>query len=242
MAVAVHVAAAERLPQGKYPDPARMEAEVAALEADAYAVSPPDPAIVCVGSSSMRMWSSLTKDLAPFPVVPRGFGGSTMYDVYTYLDRLVLPLHPSAILLYEGDNDIDFGVAPEDVLEAFHAVNERIHETLPECRVFVLSVKPSGARWHEWADVQEANRLLAAACEESPLLHFLDIATPMLSEDGTLREDIFLADRLHMNGTGYEIWTGVVRPALLKHAADLQVRGSEDALDGVRDDGAVQGR
>ena len=43
-------------------------------------------------------------------------------------------------------------------------------------------------------------------------LVYIDIATPMLGDDGEPRPEIFVADNLHMNGAGYDIWRDVVRP------------------------------
>ena len=46
-------------------------------------------------------------------------------------------------------------------------------------------------------------------------MEFLDVATPMLNEDGSIKDDIFVQDNLHMNAKGYAIWTKVIRPKLL---------------------------
>lgn len=170
----------------------------------------------------MRFWhETLAADLAPFRVVPRGFGGSTLYDVWVHLDRLVLPLRPAAILLYEGDNDIDYGVAPQSILSVFKALAARVQETFPECHIFVISIKPSLARWQQWPDAVRANALLAEACRQVDQLHYLDVAAPMLNEAGRPREALFLPDGLHMNEAGYRLWREVVRPALLTHVPDL---------------------
>jgi lysophospholipase L1-like esterase len=38
----------------------------------------------------------------------------------------------------------------------------------------------------------------------------------MLDADGNVRKDLFVEDGLHMNKKGYDIWTKVIRPYLLK--------------------------
>jgi len=203
-------------PASGYPDPARLEPEVQAFEAAARDSAPPAGAIVCVGSSSMRMWHDrIAADLSPLTVVPRGFGGSTMYDALVYLPRLVLGLEPRALLLYEGDNDIDFGVAPEGVAATFAALVEETEAALPGTRIYVLSIKPSPARWKLWPAMEEANRLLAGACDADSLLTYIDVATPMLGPDGRPLRTIFLPDSLHMNANGYAIWTEAIRPVLV---------------------------
>jgi lysophospholipase L1-like esterase len=45
-------------------------------------------------------------------------------------------------------------------------------------------------------------------------LEFIDVFPLMLGPDGKPKSDIFVADRLHMNGKGYAIWTRAVLPYL----------------------------
>ena len=73
---------------------------------------PPHCALLFVGSSSIRLWSSLAEDMAPLPVINRGFGGSTISQSNLYLDRIVAPYHPRAIVFYAGENDLDAGQVP----------------------------------------------------------------------------------------------------------------------------------
>jgi lysophospholipase L1-like esterase len=47
-------------------------------------------------------------------------------------------------------------------------------------------------------------------------LHYIDVVSAMLDETGKPR-DLFVGDGLHMNAAGYEIWTRIVRAALLPH-------------------------
>ncbi len=201
-----------------WPDPARYEKAVAAFETEDAASPPPKNAIVGIGSSSMRGWhKSIHEDLAPLTVIPRGFGGSDMYDVLAFVDRIVIPYEPRAVMLYEGDNDIAAGLPPEAVLAAFRAFAAKIHQALPQTRIYVLSVKPSISRWSMWPQMVETNELLKAECATDDRLHYIDIATPMLGEDGEPLPDIFLKDNLHMNRKGYDIWTETVRPVLMEH-------------------------
>jgi len=201
---------------GDYPDPARFEKAIEAFERQDAANPPPLGAVLCVGSSSMRLWhGAIRKDLAPLPIVPRGFGGSTMWDLLHFADRIVLPYLPRAAVIYEGDNDIAAGVSPERVRDVFLRLVAKIHGRLPETRIYCLSIKPSIARWKLWPAMRRANRLLAEACARDPRLVFVDVAAPMLGPDGRPRPEIFLKDNLHMNRKGYEIWRDALRPILL---------------------------
>jgi len=199
-----------------YPDPERFAQDIAAFEtADAETLPSPD-AVLCIGSSSMRMWHpTLARDLAPLAVTPRGFGGSTMLDVLHFAPRIVLPCRPRTILLYEGDNDIDFGVTPLEFLDTFHAFVSLVHQELPGTEIFVISIKPSGARWAKWPAMEQANGMLQGDCAEDSLLTYIDVASPLLGDDGLPREEWFLADRLHLNPAGYEVWSKTIADVMV---------------------------
>ena len=45
-------------------------------------------------------------------------------------------------------------------------------------------------------------------------MHFVDVATPLLGEDGRPRGELFQGDRLHLSSAGYAVWTRTLRPVL----------------------------
>lgn len=217
LATALPVAAAE------YPDPERYRAAIDAFAAAAEEAPPPAGAIVATGSSSMRGWHGrIAEDLAPLTIIPRGFGGSNMADVSHFVAELVLRHKPRAVLLYEGDNDAALGATPAEILAHFDAFVAAVHEALPEARIYILAVKPSLARWHLWPVMQATNAGLVERAAADARLTFIDVATPMLNEAGTPKPEIFIADGLHMNSAGYDIWREAVRPVLLAAEADLE--------------------
>ncbi len=211
----------DKLAGYEWPDPDRYREEIEAFVAADAMEFPPEGAVLAIGSSSMRGWHGMIhEDLAPLTLIPRGFGGSTMYDVYTYLDQVVLPYRPRAILIYEGDNDIAAGVPPEAVFEAYQAIKHRVHAQDPSVRFYLLPAKPSPSRWDVWPQMQEANRMLAEDAAADPRVTFIDTASPMLGEDGRPKPEIFIEDELHMNRQGYELWRDAVRRVLV--AAEQQ--------------------
>ena len=211
------VAQQEEIPA--YFDAQRWEEPISAFEAQDQANFPPTGAIVFNGSSSIYFWHEhLAEDMAPLTVIPRGFGGSTLLDALYYLDRIVLPYQPRAIVLYEGDNDIGrFKITPLRLRELFAGYVNKVRERLPETRIYLLAIKPSVARWADWPAMQEANRLLEELCAADPLLTYIDVATPLLGVDGMPDASLFVEDRLHLNRAGYELWQTIVRPVLLEH-------------------------
>ena len=198
-------------------DPGRFEEAIQAFEAEDRAMMPPAGAIVVTGSSSIRRWhSTLERDLAPLTVIPRGFGGSTMQDVEHFLNRIVLPYKPRAVVIYEGDNDTGaYGVPPAEIAGRLESIVSRIHAALPTARVYVMSVKPSLARVAVWDKAQETNALYQRVAAENDRVAYIDVATPFLRADGKVMDDIFIADGLHLNQKGTAVWASTIKAALM---------------------------
>jgi lysophospholipase L1-like esterase len=191
--------------------------------------SPPAPgSVVFVGSSSILLWDTLTADMAPMPVLNRGFGGSVIANVTHFADRIVLPYEPSAIVLYAGDNDIAFGLSADCTFEDFEAFVEHIHAVAPGTPIYFISIKPSPSRVQLWSEMERANGLVEARTMTDPTLHFIDVSEAMLDQQRQPIPELFGEDGLHMNAAGYQLWTSIVRPRLV---ADL---GLQVASPGTR--------
>ncbi|MEQ9021419.1 MAG: GDSL-type esterase/lipase family protein [Pseudomonadales bacterium] len=204
--------------QSQLPDPQRFEDAIKAFEEQDQINPPPEGAIVLTGSSSIARWNDQAHAaLAPLTVIPRGFGGSVMNDVLYYLDRVAVKYKPRAILIYEGDNDTapSNSIPREQILDHLDQITTRIHQELPDTRIYVLSVKPSVARRAVWPAAQEVNTGYKEMADANPLVYYVDVATPLLNADGTVRTDIFVEDDLHLNDKGNVIWGSSIKAALM---------------------------
>lgn len=204
-------------------DPTRFENAILAFETMDSKMMPPEGAILLTGSSSIARWNDQAKAaLAPLSVIPRGFGGSVMGDVVHYLDRVALNYKPRAILIYEGDNDTWYKVPEQTIISQFEEIVARVHEALPETRIYALSVKPSVARVDVWPAAQRVSAKLESIAQADPLVHYIDVATPFLQADGSVMTDIFVADGLHLNDKGNEIWGRAIKAGLMKVEAQYE--------------------
>lgn len=186
------------------------EKDILAFEAADKTNPPPKHAVLFIGSSSIRMWKTLSRDFPGYRVINRGFGGSQIADSIHFADRIVLPYQPDVIVFYAGGNDINAGKSAETVANDFKAFARIVREKLPATKLVYISVAPNPARWAQMDRVREANRLIRDYTAKDPSLSFIDVHPHMLGDDGQPKPDIYLPDRLHMNEKGYEIWKRVV--------------------------------
>jgi lysophospholipase L1-like esterase len=198
--------------------------EIAAFEAADRAQAPPPHPIVFVGSSSIRLWKTLAEDMAPLPVINRGFGGSQLVHAIHFADRVVVRYQPRAVVLYAGDNDLDArtGKSASDVVDDFRTFVGLVQSYVPDTRIYYLAIKPSRLRWARWPEMAKANAEIAALCAGDPRLGFLDVAGPMLASGEPPARELFVFDGLHLSQRGYALWTSVVKPRLLADFPDLQ--------------------
>jgi lysophospholipase L1-like esterase len=190
------------------------EEEIAAFEAADRRQPPAANAVFFLGSSSIRLWSSLARDFKGLPVVNRGFGGSSIADSTRVAKRIVLPYQPRRIVFYAGDNDIASGRSAAQVFEDFKAFVAAVRAALPAVPISFISIKPCPARWNLIGQVRQANALIRDYAGRTPGLDYIDIFTPMLNAAGEPRRDLFAGDNLHLNAKGYKLWAKILAPRI----------------------------
>lgn len=176
--------------------------------------TPPDDAILFVGSSSIRLWESLRSDFPQFKIINRGFGGSQFEDVNYFFDKIITPYKPKKIVLYVGENDIDSKQTAENVLEDFKIFVRLRDKNLPNTPLVFISLKPSISRWQMWSKMTKTNELIKTEIKKHKRIQFADLASKMLGADGKPLPDIYVSDGLHLNAKGYAIWRQNLLPFL----------------------------
>lgn len=187
------------------------EDEVRAIERKHAHAPPPAGATVFYGSSSLRLWTTLAGDLAPWPVVNRAFGGSTLAACVHYFPRLVPPCAPGSLVLYAGDNDLGDGRPAEAVIVSLQTLLAQVDAALGPIPVAFMAIKPSPARWGLQGAIQQVNDAARQALAARPHGHFIDVYHPMLRRDGLPVTALYADDGLHLSPEGYQLWAEILR-------------------------------
>jgi lysophospholipase L1-like esterase len=197
--------------------PDAWEWAIARFEAQDRIHPPLKNAIVFTGSSSITLWDSLEQDMAPLPVLNRGFGGSRMNDAVRYAQRIVTPYDPRAVVLFAGTNDI---AEPKpktagEVFEGYQSFVQTVHSDLPAVPIYYISITPTPLRWKLWPIAAQANQLIKTFSEGNDRLHYIDLTDPFLTGDGLPDPSLYRFDKLHPNKKGYIRWTTIIKPILM---------------------------
>ena len=174
-------------------------------------------AILLIGSSSFTKWVDVQDYFPLFPIVNRGFGGSTLPDVIRYAEEVIFPYAPKQILIYCGENDLASAdsVTSRMVFNRFKQLFQIIRTRLPKVSVAFVSMKPSPSRERLWPKMEEGNELIKNYLKKKKNTAFIDVYPKMFDQNGIVMKDIFLKDNLHMNAKGYAIWQKIMAPYLL---------------------------
>ncbi len=197
-------------------DVEKWEKDIQAFEALDQTETYPDDSILFVGSSSILLWSTIKEDMAPYPVIQRGFGGSKLSDVAWYTKRLIYPHKFRALVMFVA-NDIsgsENDKSPEEVGRLFRYILDVVREKYPVTPVFYIEITPTDSRWGSWPQIREANRVLKTLCDEDPNAYFISTSSHYLGSDGKPNPDLFREDELHLNRAGYLKWTEIIKEAL----------------------------
>jgi hypothetical protein len=196
-------------------DYARWEKDIAAFEAKDREAPPAKDGALFIGSSTVRMWTSLEEDYPGFKVINRGFGGSEIVDSTHFADRIIFPYEPKQIFLRAGNNDIANGRTPKQVAADFAEFVRVVHEKLPKAEILYIGLCPAPVRWGQADKTRELNRLIRTMALDMPRVGYIECFDMSLNADGSVRPELFIKDRLHLNADGYRLLAERVRPYLV---------------------------
>ncbi|MGA8657958.1 MAG: GDSL-type esterase/lipase family protein [Chthoniobacterales bacterium] len=161
--------------------------------------------IIFYGSSSIRLWKTLSQDFIGYPVVNCGFGGSRLSDCVRYVSRLVLRLKPAAVVVYAGDNDLAQGALPDQAFASFRDLYRALRGYSEQMPIAYISVKPSPARLRYIDNILRFNQMVQAFLQNQPAAKYIDICTAMLGSDQKPNPALFVQDQIHLSGLGYQM-------------------------------------
>ena len=192
--------------------------DIAAFERRDVSNPPPRDAVLFVGADDVRLWETLPYDLAPVPVIQRGFGGAQIAHITHFAPRIVFPYRPRAIVMMAGEADLSDvrGRRPEDVLSDFKGFVATLRGHGISAPIYFVSIRPSPMRSSRWLGALRANALIQDYEKTGPNLYYIDVASAFFDGSNNLRRELFRWDGLTLNEKGYALLGQIIKPILIK--------------------------
>ena len=171
--------------------------------------------VLCLGSSSFRLWDSIDTDMAPYPVVRRAYGGAKFCDLAIHIPELVQGLRFRSAMVFVA-NDITGSKTdktPQEIQRLAELVIHKIQEENPSAPIFLVAITPTPSRFDHWPKIQAANLALQEIANRKKNVYFVPTQEHYLS-NGEPRGELFTTDRLHQNETGYQLWANILKKSL----------------------------
>ena len=202
------------------PPATQWEEELAAFAArDREA--PTEPGGICLlGSSNIKLWSTLADDFPGLNVSNRGVSGCRLAELAEHAPQLAAGVKPAAIVVSAGTNDVDAGVAPEEIRAAFEKLVTDVRAELPDVKVAFLAISPSIGRWDQVDRQRAANDAVRAMVEAGEGLFFIDANQAFLGPDGLPAAECFGDDQHHPSTIGNARRAAIMRPVLQRMMQD----------------------
>ncbi len=171
-------------------------------------------AVVFLGDSITQGWASLAKDFPDIKVANRGISGDLTRGVLYRLKEDVLDLHPAAVVLLIGTNDLEDQAEPQLVADNTRLILEKLKRHDPKMPVIVCKIMPSDASKRRPVEkIKRVNELVDELVKADGQFIRCDTWSIFADEQGNAKKAEF-PDLLHPNAAGYAKFAAAVRPLL----------------------------
>lgn len=166
---------------------------------------PGRPRLVLAGSSTFTSWSDVKGSFPNYNVINAGIGGSCFNDLLAYRTPLLFETRPEVLVIYEGDNDLAFGMPVNEIVKNAELLiawfNVRTNGQVP---VVIVGPKPSPSR-HILAPKFKTLNSELKKLAQSYNAAYVDSWSALCSPSGQIIQHYYKSDRLHLNARGNAI-------------------------------------
>lgn len=170
-------------------------------------------AVVLLGDSITQGWGDDFTGFFPgMKLANRGISGDTSRGVLIRLKEDVLALHPRAVVLLIGTNDLEEKAEPETIAGNLKLILAAFKDHDPKMPVILCQVFPSSERMKRpAAQIKKINQLYAAAVQGDSQVTLVETWALFANPQGDAKEAEF-PDLLHLNQGAYGKWAAALRP------------------------------
>jgi lysophospholipase L1-like esterase len=174
--------------------------------------------IVLVGDSLTGGWSDMAKAFPTYKVANRGIGGDVSRGVLFRFEEDVLDLHPQAIVILVGTNDLTARGSADDAISNITDMLTMAQKRDAQTPVILCTIPPSA---HPQAPVdpnerKALNDKVQALAASRKSVQVCDLFAALSTPEGSVKPEYFRDDKLHLGEAGYRMWTQLLTPMFAK--------------------------
>jgi hypothetical protein len=184
-------------------------------------IAQPTNSVLVVGSSIMAYWTNIATDLAPIPILNKGWAGSTTPQWLSnsstgYWASRVVSQTNSALIYYCGSNDVGAGTPSATIVANTIAFFQDFWARYPDAPAIYLAVQKAPVRKSsaQIPNVNEVNNQMRDWIATQPRARYVDCNSVLVDANDTAIPGMFGSDNLHLTLNGYAAITTVILPVL----------------------------
>ncbi len=155
------------------------------------------------------------KEFSAYKPINFGIGGDrTQHVLWRITNGELENLKLKGVVLMIGTNNSGSDSA-EDIAKGITVIVETIRSKQPQAKILLLAVFPRGEKANPNPSREKISKVneQIAKLHDGKQIHFLDIGSKFLQEDGSLTKEI-MPDFLHLSAAGYQIWADSIQTKL----------------------------
>jgi lysophospholipase L1-like esterase len=176
--------------------------------------------VVFLGDSLTQNWQSAgweewQRYFQPLDVLNLGMGGDRTSQILWRIQNGGLKgLQPKVVVLAVGINNLLRDTyPPEQVVKGVSACVKAVEHVCPSSKVLVIGLLP--AQLSPTQPIRSLIRDVNAGLAAQNFL-FLELSAHFLESDGSLKEQLYAVDGVHLNSQGYTLYRQALYPKVLK--------------------------
>ena len=170
--------------------------------------------IAFVGDSLTGNWTNIGKAFPKVYIANRGIGGDVTRGVLFRFKEDVLDLHPRAIVILIGSNDLSAKEPPADALSNISDILDMAEKADPSRPIILCTVPPRDSK-EAPIDISQLKQLdagIVQLAQGKPNIRLLDLFPLFALPDGSPDPQYFRPDKLHFGPLGYAKWHDALEP------------------------------
>jgi lysophospholipase L1-like esterase len=178
--------------------------------------------VVFTGDSLVGGWKDLGQAFPTLKIANRGVGGDTSRGILFRFQEDVVDLHPRAVVITAGANDLSAHGGPADTIANISAMVDLLRKQDPTVAIVICTIPPQVVPG--WGDVpgarQDLRQRILAFVKGKERMAAVDLFPIFATADGQPNPELFNKDLVHPNDAGHVKWAAVLAPVFAELKLD----------------------